>query len=144
MWEGSLSCSKRNSAKVVHLFSWSSTLYWLNRQSLSKLREISKDGEAWLAAVRGITKIWTRLSDWTTATLVAKIQAIYSKHCGSGRGGGPVSSGATPLAAVGPSPIVKAELKTAVLPNMWKPHSTRSSFDKKHKIIQVSSFFWSE
>ena len=31
--------------------------------SLSKLREIVKDREAWLAAVRGVTKSQTRLSD---------------------------------------------------------------------------------
>ena len=31
--------------------------------SLSELWEIVKDGEAWCAAVHGITKSWTRLSD---------------------------------------------------------------------------------
>ena len=31
--------------------------------SLSKLREIGKDREAWRAAVHGVTKSWTRLSN---------------------------------------------------------------------------------
>ena len=31
--------------------------------SLSKLRETVKDREAWHAAVRGVTKSWTGLSD---------------------------------------------------------------------------------
>ena len=34
--------------------------------SLSKLRKMVKDREAWSAAVHGITKSWTQLSDWTT------------------------------------------------------------------------------
>ena len=33
--------------------------------SLSKLQEMVKDREAWRAAVHGITKSQTRLSDWT-------------------------------------------------------------------------------
>ena len=32
-------------------------------RSLSKLREIVKDREAWRAAVHGVTKSWTRLRD---------------------------------------------------------------------------------
>ena len=31
--------------------------------SLSKLREMVKDREAWCAVVHGVTKSWTRLSD---------------------------------------------------------------------------------
>ena len=31
--------------------------------SLSKLQEMVKDREAWIAAVHGVTKSWTRLSN---------------------------------------------------------------------------------
>ena len=33
--------------------------------SLSELRELAMDREAWRAVIHGVAKIWTRLSDWT-------------------------------------------------------------------------------
>ena len=36
--------------------------------SVNNLQEMVKDREAWNAAVHGVAKSWTRLSDWTTTS----------------------------------------------------------------------------
>ena len=46
--------------------------------SLSKLQELGKDREAWHAAVHGVTKCWTWLSDWTElSTLLDPASLFY-------------------------------------------------------------------
>ena len=44
--------------------------------NLSKLEEIVKDREAWYAAVHGVEKGWTWLSDWTTPTTMLALAAL--------------------------------------------------------------------
>ena len=38
---------------------------WLDGMSLGGLQELVMNREAWRAAVHGVKKSWTRLSDWT-------------------------------------------------------------------------------
>ena len=47
--------------------------------SLSELRELVMDREAWRAATHGVTKSRTRLSDWTELICILKIKAVLAR-----------------------------------------------------------------
>ena len=48
--------------------------HWFNGHGFEQLRETVKDREAWCAAVHGVTKSQTQLSDWTTNNNYFQIQ----------------------------------------------------------------------
>ena len=55
---------------------WMASLTWWT-VSLSELRELVMDRETWRAAIHGVAKGWTRLSDWTELNWLLKKLSHY-------------------------------------------------------------------
>ena len=59
---------------------WLDGITDLMDMGLSKLREFVMDREAWRAAIHGVSKYWTQLSDWTELNWV-KVQSAWHHQC---------------------------------------------------------------
>ena len=56
---------------------------WLDDMNLNKIRELVMDREAWHAAVRGVAKSQTQLSDWSELNWISrKAEIVYNGKWG--------------------------------------------------------------
>ena len=76
-------CKRDGRERTPGGFFFNNSCFWLGGvtdlmdMSLSKLRKLVMDREAWRAAIRGVTKSRTQLSDWTDGVVLDSTSLLF-------------------------------------------------------------------
>ena len=115
---------------------WLDGITDLMDMSLSRLRELVMDREAWRAAVHGVAKSWTRLSDWTELTVYKTLFRPSWSFQASGR----FNSHSVKWPFKCPWKETMACYGSAPIP--WSPFSEQLRDQSSDKVLETLSPLW--
>ena len=102
--------------------------------------ENSKDREAWQATVHGVTKSWTRLSDWLTHTSCCPGFHVKKERMEDSKGRGSAPSHSLISEEARPSPIAPPDHSYSLSPFFVAASSTFPSLTSPPKLTKLHKY----